>query len=141
MKLKVGSILLVQVVFTAGRISAGTVNVDFDRTTPDASAFDSVSEIVHFAGPTTHKDFTVTISTEFAGVIDSATLCAPNRTRVSLTVSQAGAFNRLEIPIREEWRIIKSERKRNEQIIRGTPNHCHRVLYARGGIWQGKRGR
>ncbi|MCK4958776.1 MAG: hypothetical protein KAT00_05240, partial [Planctomycetes bacterium] len=86
-------------------VAGGVTNTQVSVVPRKNSAGGKVFHLVNM-DTETHNNFTVTISTEFAGVIDLATLYAPNRTPVALTVSNSAAANTLEIPILEEYGVI-----------------------------------
>jgi len=55
---------------------------------------------------TTHREFTITLSTEFAGPIVGAEFFAPNQAATALEARPAGRFTEVHVPYLKEWAIV-----------------------------------
>jgi hypothetical protein len=62
--------------------------------------------LVNMDPGTTHEEFKITLSKQFTGAIDTATLYAPGRQALTLRRRNQGAFTEISIPYLKEWGIV-----------------------------------
>ena len=62
--------------------------------------------LVNMVPGTAHEDFRITLSRQFAGAIDRATLYAPGRETAALRSLVKERFTEMSIPYLKEWCII-----------------------------------
>ncbi len=55
---------------------------------------------------TTHENFTITLSKQFAGAVDTATPYAPGRQTLTLRCRDKDAFTEIRIPNLKKWGIV-----------------------------------
>ena len=55
---------------------------------------------------TTQENFTITLSKQFAGAVDTAKLYAPGRQMLTLRCGDKGAFTQISVPYLKEWGIV-----------------------------------
>ena len=67
---------------------------------------DRLLHLVNMGLATTEKNFTVSLSKEFAGPIKGATLHAPDHPPLELATRSAGRFTEIRVPVLEEWGVV-----------------------------------
>ena len=78
-----------------------TINVVSRRRGPDR-----LLHLVNMQLATTHRDFAITLSKQFAGQVRRAELHAPNQKPVALTTRSTDRSIDIRIPILKEWGIV-----------------------------------
>ncbi len=73
---------------------------------PRKRGSDRLLHLVNMELGTTHQEFTVTLSNEFAGPIVGAEYFAPDQTATALETRPAGRFTEIRVPALREWAIV-----------------------------------
>ena len=85
------------------QVSVGNAQIN---VVPRRKADWKLLHLVNMAPGTTHENFTITVSKQFAGVVDTATLYAPGRRMLTLRCRDKDAFTEFSIPKLKEWGIV-----------------------------------
>jgi hypothetical protein len=78
----------------------------YTNVVPRKRGSDRLLRLVNMGLGTTHNDFTVTVSTAFAGPVSAVQLYAPERPPVPLETRSKGRFTEIRIPVLEQWGIV-----------------------------------
>ena len=85
------------------QVSVGNARIN---VVPRRKVESKLLHLVNMAPGTTQENFTVTLSKQFAGAVDTAMLYAPGRQTLTLRCRDKDAFTEIGIPNLKEWGIV-----------------------------------